>query len=318
MADRRGWLNVMGLGETQMKNVLALLAVSGVAASVATAQIGISASAVPFVDISTTGTALTGVSDDSEVNITAAALTAAGFSGNGLLAGGVAVRVGNNGAVIWNPSGTQEIGWANSNPTNTANPSIAGANPQLISDTINGNGSSSATPANSRQFLAPLWDDNTPGTGGGIRWQVIAGDLIVQWTNEDHFNAAGTGTVTYQMVVRGGVSIASGLSLVDFVYQDTSYAASQYQNDGGSATIGYKNWGVNASANDVEYGTGGGAGNTTTDPAFNGTNMQPKVGGYIAAGDVTLPHSVTIAGVPTPGSLALIGLSGLVARRRRR
>lgn len=295
-----------------MKKFVSMGAVLGVAiaaglATTAQAQISIITSNVSFVDISVSGTALTPNSDDSEANISAAVLTAAGFNGNGLLAGGVDVRVGNNGGVIWNPTGTMEVGWANANAGNATATSIATM--QASNTTIQGNGNGN------RQFLAPLWDDNFPGAGGGIRWQVIAGDLYIQWTNQDHFNAQGTGTATYQMVVRGGVAIGGG-SLVDFVYQDTLYAAQAYQNDGGSATIGYKNWGVNPDANDVEYGVSGGSGNTTTDPAFGHASMAPKVGGWLAAGDANLPHSLSI--IPAPGAAALMGMGMLIAGRRRR
>jgi len=306
-----------------MRNTKTLVALAGLVALpwAASASVVIQASSVPFVNIGVTGTNIAGIGDDTEIDITGAALTGAGFNGNGLLAGGVNVRVGNNGAVIWNPSGTMEIGWANPNSTNTVNPSIAGASATIaISDSVNGNGHST-TAGGSRQLLAVLWDDNFPSSTAPattIKWQVIAGDLIVQWSDEDHFNATGTGRVTYEMIVRGGVSIASGLPLVDYVYQDTNYAANQYQNDGGSASIGYKDWGVNPNANDVEFGVSGGSGNTTTDPAFGGVNMNPKVAGYADAGNPNLTHSVTILGVPAPGSLALLGLGGLIAGRRRR
>jgi hypothetical protein len=150
--------------------------------------------------------------------------------------------------------------------------------------------------------LCPLWDDNFPTTSQlpSIRWQVIGGNLIIQWTNEDHFNATGLGTVTYQLIAYGGVTIGSGAALVDFVYNDTLYAASQHQNDGGSATIGYKNWSSIALANDVEFGMGGGN-DTIGDPAFGDPSMKPKVGGYVASADPLLPKAVRIrgAGVPT-------------------
>jgi hypothetical protein len=284
-----------------------------VATSVASASISIVATNTAFTDISASGTALAGIGDDTEIVVTGAALNGAGWAGNELLAGGVSIRIGNNGAVIWGNAvadtftNATEIGWANPNPTNPASVNLA----TMAADngTIEGNGN------NARQLVAPLWDDNFPGTGASTRWQVVGGNLVVQWTNEDHFNAQGTGTVTYEMVVYGGVTIASGNPLVEFIYNDTSYAANQYQNDGGSATIGYKNWGVNVNANDVEYGLSGGDGNTTTDPAFNGTNMQPKVGGWASAANPALTHSVAI--IPEPASAALLALGALALIRRR-
>lgn len=286
-----------------VKNVRNLAMLAGLVALplAAQAQLSIVASAVPFVDISASGTSIGTISDDSETTVTGAALLGAGFNGNWLLAGNTSIRIGNNGCVIWGNSAADtftnadQVGYINSTTFGT----MAASN---LSTT--GNGGSGP-----RQLLAALWDDNAPGTGGSIKWQVVAGDLIIQWTNEDHFNATGA-TVTYQMIVRG--TVADGGSAVDYVYQDTFYGANQYPNDGGSATIGYKGWG---NQNDVQYGLGGGT-DSISDPAFGGTNMQPKVSGYAESGNPALTHSVSI--VPAPSSLALIGIGGLLAARRRR
>lgn len=307
------------------KSVFGIFAVAGLASSAWAFPISIGASAVPFVDISGTGTSIGSISDDSETTITGATLVTAGWTGavtNPLLAGGVSIRIGNNGGVIWGNSATDaftgatDVGYYNAGPLNSTAPagsqtSIAGMVASNTGQSGNGGGI--------RQFLAPLWDDYVPVTGGtttSIRWQVIGADLYIQWNREDAFAATGAGDVTFEMIVRGAPN--AGDSLVDFVYQDTLFAANQFQDDGGSATIGYKNWGINAFGNDVEYGIGGGGTAATSDPAFGGAGMQPKVAGYAANNDATglLPHSVSI--VPAPGTLALLGLSGLVAGRRRR
>lgn len=294
-----------------MKKVLGILAVAGMA-TVANAAITIQASNVAFVDISTTGTSIGTISDDSETTV-----NGIGWAGNELFAGGMSVRIGNNGAIIWGTSaadtftGATEIGFYNAGPNNVNQTSIATA--PALNTTTSGNG------GGVRQFIAPLWDDYLPVSGGttsSVRWQLVGNDLIVQWNREDAFAASGSGDVTFQAIFRGGVTFASGMSLVDFVYQDTVFQPSQYQNDGGSATIGYKNWGLNANANDVEYGIGGGGTSSTSDPAFNGLGMQPKVSGWVTGENPNLTHSVSI--VPAPGAVALLGLGGLVAGRRRR
>ena len=269
---------------------LGLAAIAGlVATASASAQITIGPATTTFTDIAATGTSPGSAVDDSEHTVTSATLSAAGFAGNELLPL-ANIRIGNNGSVLWNAT-TGDVGYINSTTFPTMTPmSVSGPN---------GNGG--LTPGAS--FLCPLWDDNTPASSQGanaLDWQVIGGNLIIQWSNEAHYNAGGPtgGTVQYQAIIYGGATIASGAPLVDFVYNDTLYAASQYPNDGGSATIGYKNWGTVAAANDVEYGLGGGD-DTINDPPFGGANMQPKVGGYLANENPNLPRAVRISGLPS-------------------
>lgn len=273
-----------------MNKAVSLLALMGLAGA-ASAAITIGPVATPFVDISGTGTSLGAPGDDPEYTLTAAALAGAGFAGNALLAAGVDVCVGNNGAVIWNAtSSTNQVGYTNTNIL-----TMAGAN-----GTNTGNGG-----LNSRQFIAPHWDDlfgTTTAPASSVRWQVIGGNLYIQWSEEDHFSAQGTGRITFQMVVYSGYG--AGQALVDFVYQDTDYrapgGANVAQSDGGSASIGYKNWGVAGFANDLQW---------SQDTA--------SVAGYAAAQNSAAgPNALRI--IPSPGALALLGLGGLMAGRRRR
>ncbi len=271
--------------------VIALVGVVGGLAASASAQIVIEPTTTAFADIAATGTSPGTATDDSEHNVSSAVLSAAGFAGNELLPL-ANIRIGNNGAVLWN-STAGEIGYINSTTFLT----MGAANL-----TTTGNGGTFA----GTKMLCPLWDDNVPLTGQGastLDWQVVGGNLIIQWTNDDHFAATGIGTITYQTIIYGGATIASGAPLVDFVYNDTDYGAGLYQNDGGSATIGYKNWGTVATANDVEFGIGGGN-NTIADPPFGDPSMQPKVAGYVASANPALPNAVRIRGNASPAPVA--------------
>jgi hypothetical protein len=275
----------MTLQRTTSSALTATLAATALSAlaTTASAQITITTTTTAFTDISGTGTSPGTASDDGEFNVSAAQLTTAGFAGNQLL-GAVNIRIGNNGSVLWNNT-AGEVGYINSTIFGT----MATSNNV---DTGNG-GTYPGT-----QMVCPLWDDNFPSAGqtaNALDWQVISGNLIIQWSFEDHYNAQGTGTVQYEMIVHGGATIASGQPLVTFVYNDTMYSNPAYQNDGGSATIGYKNWGVVAAANDVQFGLGGGT-DSLGDPVYAGTNMQPKVGGWTSAADPLLPHALVIKG----------------------
>jgi len=268
------------------------------ACSPSLASITISSGTHAFVDISASGISVGAIADDSEFTVTGAALTGAGFTGNELLPGGRSIRVGNNGAMFWGNSATDafanatEVGYANCNALNPGALDIA----TMIADNGAGEGNGGLAP---RQMICPFWDDNYPvvSQNPSCKWQVIAGDLIVQWTNEGHFTNTTTGVITYEVIVHSGATLASGAPLVEFVYKDTFFGAGRYQNDGGSAAIGYKNWGVIAGANDVEFGTSGGSGQGTADPAYGDASMHPKVAGYVESENAQLPHALVIAGV---------------------
>lgn len=254
--------------------IAALVLVAGLAAT-ANAQLSIVAGTTPFIDISATGTAFAGISDDSEHTLTAAALSGAGFTGNALFAA-TDIIVGNNGGILWGgAAAANAVGYDNTNLLTAANSNTGQFG--------NGNGV--------RQFLAPLNDDVFPGTGASVRWQVIGGTLVIQWTNQDHFSATGTGTITFQVQVPSGAAPY----LASFVYSDLEFAAGSALNNGGSASIGYR-------AN----------GFVPSDPTLTNSVQWS----FNTANAVSTNASVNI--VPTPGAAALLGLGGLIAGRRRR
>jgi hypothetical protein len=267
--------------------LMALMCLGAVAVG-AQAAITIGASNVAFVDISSTGTGITGIGDDTEHTLSGTVLQSAGWNGNALLGQFRSIRIGNNGGVIIGNSATDTF--ASADQVGYTNGAIAG----LAASNGGQFGNGGLGP---RSVIFPHWDDTTPLAGSSsLRWQVITGDLYIQWTGQDHFSATGTGTITYQMVMR-----KSGSSTIaDFVYEDTVFGTGATQNDGGSATIGFKNWGVNPFANDVEFGT--------TDVA--------KVGGWASAGNANLPKSVSI--VPEPASFAALGLGLAFVMRRKK
>jgi len=258
-----------------------------VAISSASAQLSIVPSSASFRDIGTTGTPLAGIADDSETTITAAQLAAAGFAGNSVFAGGVDILVGNNGAIIWNPNAnTTQIGFTNA----AVSPAPA---PSNLTTTGNGNGQ--------RQFLAVQWDDLVPATAApatSITWQVLNGDLLVQWNNQDNFNAVGSGRVTFQAVIYGS---PTNDVVGSYVYSDTFYDNGIAFNDGAGATIGYIGNGVGPASNAVQwsFNTASIAGS-----ASNGGTIAP------AALDLVIP-------APGAGALAAMGLAVVSGRRRR-
>ncbi|MEZ5014075.1 MAG: MopE-related protein [Chitinophagales bacterium] len=169
-----------------------------------------------FVDISGTGTAVSGtVTDDSEHDV---ALPFA-FTFNGVSY--TNMRVGNNGAVLFGSPG------GDINYTNRALPAPIGAN--------NTDGLTGGLGTLGNIGICPWWDDLTPSTGipaGSIKTQTIGSKFIIQWTNEDHFDAAGTGTVTFQ------VQLEQTTNKIHFVYSDVNFSGTAAEDQGGSATIG--------------------------------------------------------------------------------
>jgi hypothetical protein len=132
------------------------------------------------------------------------------------------------------------------------------------------------------QSLAVFWDDiNTAnGTRGNIYVEDVGDTLVIQWQDVDFFGG-GVDTTTFQIQVH-----TSGPGLAQFLYRDVEDARAD---GGGSATIGYQD---------------GSAG-------FNDFQWSYNTRGAVSNGTV-----LTL--VPAPGAMALLGLGGLLARRRRR
>ncbi|OYU78982.1 MAG: hypothetical protein CFE23_16185, partial [Flavobacterium sp. BFFFF1] len=160
-----------------------------------------SSSGVSFIDISATGTAVTGaLADDSEHNITIPSFT---FNGTAF----TTARVGMNGAIVLG-STTGEVTFSNVALPSTAN--TAG-----------------------NVFLAPFWDDldiTTPLTTS-IRTQTVGNVHIIQYTSATHNSVATTDGITFQVQL----NLTTGA--VTYVYQDVSFGAVG-QNAGANATVG--------------------------------------------------------------------------------
>ena len=170
-------------------------------------------SGVAFVDISTSGTSVGTVSDDSEHNVTIPS-----FPFNGVAY--TTARIGNNGVLVFGTT-TGDIIY-----TNSALPQGIAAGTFSTSGLITGTGNSLAA-------ICANWDDmTTSGTvTTSIKTQTIGTKYIVQWTNEDNFNATGTGTITFQ------IQLDSSDGKIHLVYPDITYGAAGF--DGGaSATVG--------------------------------------------------------------------------------
>lgn len=248
-----------------MKIVIGILAAAGLATAANAVVTIVPGSATYTTIVGQAGTtAIAGVSDDSEHNITTTV-------GNSLMPAGQ-VTIGNNGVVLFGTVGAPpQIGFTNNAfPVGTASPTGLPVATSFFSG------------------LAPLWDDHFPiaGQGGNtIFFRQDPGVLTIEWFNEDHFSAPGTGTITFQMQV-----FSSGPVLARFLYPDTTYVAPQVSPSNGlSATVGFV----------------AGSSGEPTNVQFS-HNMGVILDGLVL--DV----------IPAPGAMALLGLGGLMVSRRRR
>jgi hypothetical protein len=163
-----------------------------------------------YVDISGTGTAVTGiVGDDVEGNIT----IPGGFLFNGVTY--TNARVGSNGAMAL---GSTTLDITNGN---VAFPSTANTAGNVI--------------------LAPFWDDLDNLSTSNVYTQQIGNLFIIQWHQWGHFSATTEGEIiTFQ------VQLDLTTGVVYFVYQDVLFGGAQAANDAGaSATVGIQ-WAASA------------------------------------------------------------------------
>jgi hypothetical protein len=129
----------------------------------------------------------------------------------------------------------------------------------------------------------PAWDDMYGGTTalGNVYWQELSDRVVVQWTR-NHFDFR-TDTITFQAQLFG----ATGPGLAQYLYQDMIFAGDTGARDNGaSATIGYQH----DAASFAQW-------------SFNTASVQ---------------NGMVLTVIPAPASVALLGLGGLVAARRRR
>jgi|GEM_PF-2061814 len=164
-------------------------------------------SGVAFIDISTTGTSVGTIADDSEHYIT----LPSAFTYNTVPY--TTAAIGNNGVLVLGAT-TGDIYWTNATLPQAATAATSGL----------GNAGAAA--------ICAYWDDLTPGTGGSITTQTVGNKYIVQWTNEDSFAATGTGTITFQIQL----DLVTGQ--IHLVYPDVVFAGATANDNGGSATVG--------------------------------------------------------------------------------
>lgn len=203
---------------------VALLFSFGLLTALAGAQAVTSTNIVPanigFVDISASGTAITGAFDDSSHTIFTTV-------GNTMFPAGI-VRICNNGVAI----------------AGVANGGVGFTN-QPIPDS----GPVSNVSAGGTGYVFPFWDDLVPNqaftpSDTTIYWQEVLGVLFIMWKNETHFgNENDTEVVTFEVQVFSNPS-SCGAS-IQYLYPDSVFGGGNaFADAGASATIGYAGGGT--------------------------------------------------------------------------
>jgi hypothetical protein len=105
---------------------------------------------------------------------------------------------------------------------------------------------SDLTSTPSMRAIAVLWDDwrtDTNGTGSGdsaVLWKIEGNNLIIEWSEVPHFNAAGN-PATFQAILR----LNSGIHNGDIIYNYTDLNVNNASfNNGASASVGIKDTGT--------------------------------------------------------------------------
>ncbi|MCB9184413.1 MAG: lamin tail domain-containing protein [Flavobacteriales bacterium] len=233
-----------------------------------------------FIDISGSGTAIAGVGDDTEHNIT----IPGGFTFNGVSY--TDARVGANGVIVFGAT-AGEITLTNSAlPTG----SVAAGN----------------------IFVAPWWDDIDNDAGGGQIFLGQSGNLfIAQWNSWGRSAAVAGQVITFQ------VQFDQVTGQVFFVYSDVIFGGSQAAaNDNGlNATVGIQ-WENSASGfiqysfNQASLTDGQVISFTPNTPSYSwapntyltADNIADPIAEAVAA-DITYTLTVTAGGCSTEGTL---------------
>uniref|UniRef100_UPI00262400D8 hypothetical protein n=1 Tax=Flavobacterium sp. TaxID=239 RepID=UPI00262400D8 len=249
-------------------------------------------SGVSFIDISGTGTSVGTIADDSEHN-----LTIPSFTFNGVAY--TTARVGNNGVLVFGTT-TGDIIY-----TNSALPQGIASSASATSGIITGTGNSLAA-------IVANWDDMQPlDVTSTIKTETVGNLYIIQWSNEDNFNAAGSGTITFQ------IQLDTTTGQIHLVYPDLTYGAPAFD-AGSSATIGLNYSASSAlqysfnTASIVDGQSISFTPNSTiyswTGPnGFSSTDQNPSIPGITAAGAGNYIVTVTnpITGCFSTGSTAV-------------